>query len=332
MADRPVIYLFHGDDEPAIRGEIEKLKARVGGPGVLEMNFTRLDGRSLAFDDLVTACAAMPFLAERRLVLLEHPLDQARDEASRKRLLDFLARVPPSTAVVLVHHPGLTGPRDRREGKIHWLEQWAETAGERVYLREYNLPGGQSELQAWIEKRAREYGGEFSGRAAIRLAELSGGEAAVLDQEIQKLLAYVGWSRSIEAEDVEELAVVIPETDIFSLVDALSNRDGRAAVTMFHRLLEEQEARTIFPMIVRQFRLLLLVRELQENGHGEVGVAKTLGLHPFVARKVFAQARQFSLPMLEAVYHRLLEIDIAAKSGEMETDLSLDGWIAEFTA
>jgi len=125
MADRPVIYLFHGDDEPAIHGEIEKLKARVGGPGTLEMNFTRLDGRVLAFDQLVTACATMPFLAERRLVLLDHPLAYAKDEANREKLLDFLDRVPASTALVLIEHLPLTSPRDRKAGKIHWLELWA---------------------------------------------------------------------------------------------------------------------------------------------------------------------------------------------------------------
>jgi DNA polymerase-3 subunit delta len=84
MSERPVIYFFHGDDEPAIHGEIEKLKARVGGPGVVEMNFTRLDGRSLAFNDLVTTCTAMPFLAARRLVVLDHPLAYAGDETAEK--------------------------------------------------------------------------------------------------------------------------------------------------------------------------------------------------------------------------------------------------------
>ena len=332
MADRPVIYLFHGDDEPAIHGEIEKLKARVGGPGTLEMNFTRLDGRVLAFDQLVTACATMPFLAERRLVLLDHPLAYAKDEANREKLLDFLDRVPASTALVLIEHLPLTSPRDRKAGKIHWLELWAKGAGERVYLREKGMPTGQNELPAWIQKRAREYEGEFTGSAAKRLAELSASDAAALDQEIMKLLTYVGGQRPVDVPDVDRLVVVIPETDIFTLVDALGNRDGQAAVTMFHRLLDEQDVQSIFPMIVRQFRLLLLTRELLEAGAIDTDVAKTLGLHPYVARKVFAQARQFNLPVLEAVYHRLLEIDVAAKTGVMEPGLNLDGWMAELTA
>jgi DNA polymerase-3 subunit delta len=334
MPDRPVIYLFHGDDEPAIHGEIEKLKARVGGPGVLEMNFTQLDGRSLAFDDLVTACAAMPFLAERRLVVLDHPLAYAKDEVNREKFLDLLNRIPSSTALVLIEHQALSSliTKDwKKLDKNHWLEDWAEAAGGRVYHKKMVMLETSGGVTGWIQKRATIYGGEFTGRAAARLAELSSTEASILDQEIQKLLTYVDWNRPVEVQDVERLAVEIPETDIFALVDALGNQDGQSAVAMFHHLLEEQDVKSIFPMIIRQFRLLLLCRELLESGASETEVARTLQLHPFVARKVYSQARHFDLPLLETVYHRLLAIDAAWKLGDMDPDLNLNVWMAELT-
>lgn len=335
MSDRPVIYLFSGDDEPAIHGEIEKLKARVGGQGVLEMNFTRLDGRSLAFDQLVTTCVAMPFLAERRLVILEHPLAYARDDANREKFLDFLNKVPPSTALVLVEHQALYSLLTREEkifGKKHWLEEWAEAAGSRVFRKKMGMLDASGGIPGWIQKRAAMYGGEFSGRAAAHLAELATADAAVLDQEIVKLLTYVNWERPVDVDDVERLAVEIPETDIFALVDALGNRDGKLAAAKFHQLLEEQDVKSIFPMIVRQFRLLLLCRELLESGANETDAARILQLHSFVARKVFSQARHFSLQILEDIYRNLLAIDAATKLGEFDPIVNLDLWMAEITA
>lgn len=335
MPDRPVVYLFHGDDEPAIRGEIEKLRARVGDPGALEMNFTRLDGRSLAFDDLVIASTAMPFLAKRRLVVLEYPSAYAQDDASRKKLLELLERTPPSTALVLVEHQTLYSllTREEKKKKIkHWLERWVEAAGDRVFEKKFEMQKGKGGAAGWIQKRARELGGEFSDQAAVRLAELSSNEASVLDQEIQKLLTYAGEGCIVEAQDVDRLAVVIPEKDIFKLVDALGNRNAHAAAEMFHNLLDEQDAQSIFPMIVRQFRLLLQARELLEAGVNEDGVTKILAVHPFVSQKILAQARRFPVEALEEAYHRLYQIDVATKTGDMDPDLSLNCWIAEYSA
>jgi DNA polymerase III delta subunit len=51
-------------------------------------------------------------------------------------------------------------------------------------------------------------------------------------------------------------------------------------------------------------------------------------VHPFVAGKVSRQARQFSLPTLEVIYHRLLEIDLAIKTSQMTGELALDTLLA----
>jgi DNA polymerase-3 subunit delta len=127
------------------------------------------------------------------------------------------------------------------------------------------------------------------------------------------------------------VAVEISETDIFALVDALGNRDGQTAAAKFHQLLENQDGQSIFPMIVRQFRLLLLCKELLESGVSETEAARILQLHPFVARKIYSQARQFNLPVLEEVYHSLLAIDAATKLGEVDPDVNLELWMAGLT-
>jgi len=116
------------------------------------------------------------------------------------------------------------------------------------------------------------------------------------------------------------------------MVDALGNRNGRVAFAMLHRLLSHQDALSIFGMVVRQFRFLLQSREILDNGGGEADVVRLLKLHPYVARKFVAQAQRFTLPDLEAIYHRLLNIDIAAKSGQMDGELSLDLLIADLMA
>jgi DNA polymerase-3 subunit delta len=326
----PVVYLLHGEDEFAIAQFVAELKARLGDPALAEMNTTGLDGRSASFDDLVSAASALPFLAPRRLVLFANPLARFSAEPAREKFLNYLEKIPPSTALVLIERRQLTDDAARKKGQLHWLEQWADRAGERAYVRSFAVPAGAA-MTDWILKRARESGGQFTHQAAGLLASLVGAEVRLADQEIQKLLLYVNFSRTVEADDVDLLTAYSGEGNIFTLVDALGNRNGQQALGMFHRLLAEQDLSSIFGMVVRQFRLLLLAREILEERGNEGDVARQLKVHPFVARKVTAQARRFTLPALEAIYRRLLEIDAANKSGEMETSLSLDTMIAALT-
>jgi DNA polymerase-3 subunit delta len=326
----PVVYLLHGEDEFAIARFVAELKARLGDPSLAEMNTARLDGRATSFDELATAVYAMPFLAPRRLVLLYHPLARFANEPARQKFLDLLSRVPASTALVLVEHRSLTDEAARKKGQLHWLEKWASEAGERVYLRAFSIPTGAA-MADWIRRRARELDGQFAPQAAGLLASLVGGDARLADQEIQKLLVYVNFSRPVEADDVDLLTAYAGEGDIFALVDALGNRNGQQAIGMLHRLLAERDVSLIFGMVVRQFRLLLQAREILDGQGNEGDVARVLKVYPFVARKVTDQARRFSLPALETVYRRLLEIDVAAKSSEMEADLGMDTLIARLT-
>jgi DNA polymerase III delta subunit len=57
----PNVFLVDGEDDFGIAGFISSLEARLGSPDMVDLNTTRLDGRSLNLDELVRACAAMPF-------------------------------------------------------------------------------------------------------------------------------------------------------------------------------------------------------------------------------------------------------------------------------
>lgn len=184
-------------------------------------------------------------------------------------------------------------------------------------------------MSRWIVNRAREKGGDFSYEGAGMLASLLGSDTRTADLEIDKLLLYVNFNRPVEADDVLLLTAYEGEGDIFGLVDALGNRNGREAIDKLHELLNVQDPLPILGMIVRQFRLLLLAREILDGGSDENAVTKTLGLHPYVGKKVTAQARRFRTDTLEKVFRRLLEIDLAMKTSEMDGDQLLDVFIAE---
>ncbi len=327
---KPVIYLFHGDDELAITEAIGTLKARLGDPSIVDMNLTTLDGRYFSIEDFETASKSMPFVADRRLIIVSHPLAYLSHEPNRNKFLALLEQIPEQNAVVLVEYRPLLSERDKRQGKTHWLQAWGKTMGAKVFIKEFIVLKG-SQLTGWIMERARQAGGQFEPRSAMLLASLVGDDVRLADQEITKLLTYVNFERAVSEQDVDQLTPLLEERNIFELVDALGNRDKKTAVGVFHQLLADQDQMRIFSMIVRQFRLLLLTREILDHNGMEADIAKRLKLHPFVARKIAAQARHFSQSQLDTIYHLLLEVDSQTKTGFMDVDLNIDLLIAEIT-
>jgi DNA polymerase-3 subunit delta len=327
---KPVIYVFHGDDELAITEAIGTLKGRLGDPSIVDMNLTTLDGRSFSFEDFENASKSMPIMADRRLIVVNHPLAFLHQESNRDRFLTLLDQIPEQNAVVLAEYRPLQSERDKRQGKTHWLQEWSRSMGVKVFIKEF-LVLQKSQLTGWIMERASKSGGQFDPRAAVLLASLVGDDARLANQEITKLLTYVNFERSVSEQDVNQLTPLLEEKNIFELVDALGNRDQKTATAVFHQLLEDQEQMGIFSMIVRQFRLLLLTREILDQNDTEVDVVNRLNLHPFVARKIVTQARHFSQKRLDAIYHMLLQIDLETKTGVMDVDLNVDLLIAEIT-
>jgi DNA polymerase-3 subunit delta len=324
---KPVVIILHGDDIVAINEEITRLKERVGDPSTAELNFSILDGRTASIEQMETAGRSMPFLAERRMTVLYHPLAMMQKEGSRKRVLAFMESLPDESAFVLAEDKPLQTPRDKRQGKMHWLQKWAASIEGKVFIREYSIP----QLSGWIMNRARKLGGEFEGAAASKLENMVGDDVRLAEQEIVKLLTFVNYERPVTAADVEELTALIPEGGIFDFVDALGERDRKKAANQFHRLLMDGDIQNIFGMIVRQFRLLVQSREIIDQQGGEKEIASRLKVHPFVGKKLAWQARHFSQAQLDAIFHRLLEIDSGLKTGKMSIDLSIDLLIAEIT-
>jgi DNA polymerase III subunit delta len=326
----PVVYLLHGEDEFSIAQFIHDIEDKLGDPASAAMNINRFDGRSAGVDDLASVAFIMPFLTSRRLVIFTNPTTRLTAPAARKKFTDFLEKIPATTALVLVEYKLLTEERDRRRNKINWLEKWADEAGEGVLKRAFTIT--QAQMSRWIQDRAKIAGGRFSPQGAQALADLVGEDARVADQEIHKLLTYVNYVRPVEPEDVQMLTSNFRQADIFAMVDALGSQDGQKAFAMLQRLLEEDEPLSIFGMVIRQFRLLLLARDVLDRGGRPEDVARDLKIGSFVVDKLIPQARRFNLPELEQVYHTLLEMDEAIKSSQMDGGLALDTFAAALTA
>ena len=320
----PNIHFLYGNDEFAISRRLKDFESDFTDPTSADMNTARLDSRTASENDFNNAVNAMPFLAKRRLVLLANPSAKYNNPSVRKKFFEYIEKMQDTTRLVMYES---VEPRDAEK---HWLVKWAEKNEKLIQIKAYMLPR-LKDMSGWIVNETKSQSGQIEPRAAEMLKEMVGVDTRQAGMEIAKLLAYVNWARPINSQDVEAVCIVTSQQSVFDFVDSLANGNGKSAQHLLHRLLENEDAFSLWGMVVRQFRLLIQAREILDGRGNKDDVARALGVHPFVAEKTTQQAARFSIESLESIYHRLLGIDEGVKTGQFTLDLAMDTLVVELT-
>jgi DNA polymerase III subunit delta len=312
-----MIYLLYGRDEFARSEALAALKATLP-PDLADLNMSLLEGRKLKLDALVAACEAFPFIAERRLVIVNDLLKHQKAGKERDELRAYLERVPATCDLVFVESEDF----DKRGSVFTYLKKTAN-------VREF-LPKESAELMRWLGERAKMLDVRLDGPAAQRLVSFAGNEGRALVTELSKLASYVGRGGQITAEHVDLLVQDGQEQNLFAFIDHLSARRRGAALQSLRRLIEEGQAATyILFMIARQVRILLGVKELAAQRLRPDDIAAQLGQKPFVVRKALDQARAFSDAELAQLHDHMLALDHASKTGRIDAEAGLEILVVE---
>lgn len=112
----------------------------------------------------------------------------------------------------------------------------------------------------------------------------------------------------------------IPQSLFYFLDNIKPN--SKENVINFHKTLENSDVDAIFYMILRQFRLLIVLRsEIPLRGTPDLQIDELKRLAPWQKNKLRKQAFFFEVDELKKIYDKLFQIDLKTKIGEI-TDLT----------
>ena len=320
----PSVYYLSGDDEFSIDEFIELLVGKLEETGSADLNLLRLDATSTDLESVAEGSSTLPFLTNRRLIVLDHVEKITGNTGQVKSLLNILDQLPTSTALVLVERDA--PERSRKKQKTSPVLAWVKENPDSSFQRHFVTPQGKAFVQ-WIQERCKHLGGEISPDAARYLAEQVEGDLRYADSELTKMLTYVDWKRRIELEDIELLTPFHGEGDVFALVDSIGLQEYDRAQHHLAHLMRTEDPRFVFSMMLRQFRLIIQVRDSLDRG---VDPAEGLGNLQFLAPRLIAQARNFTSGELEGILRDLHQIDLDTKTGKNELDVALEVFLASF--
>ncbi|WP_420643772.1 DNA polymerase III subunit delta [Candidatus Leptofilum sp.] len=315
-----MFYIFHGDDSHAQQETVTKLISKMGDPAMLDLNTTKLEGH-VSFSQLQQAASAIPFLAKVRLVIVRDLLSSQLDKSYQKQLLAYLPTLPETTRLLFLESKAL-----KANNALVKLAE-SEKSG---YVKQFSKPEGAA-LERWIKQKVMAEDGRISNQATHMLTVNIGSQMEILSREIEKLLLYCN-GEEIQSEQVKLLSPYAAEASIFDLVDALGNRNSRKASQLLQEKFREgADPFYLFSMFIRQFRLLIQVKELADEGKRPPAIGQELRMHSFVVSKLYQQSQGFSLSQLEQIYRHLLTIDVDVKTGKNDMTTALNLLVASLT-
>ncbi len=328
-----MLYILLGQDDYSLSESLEEIKRGIGDQSLLAANTTTLDGQQMTLDQLRTVCETLPFLAERRLVIVNGLLErfEPRGRSSRRKktahatnhqneyksLATYISKLPDSTILVLV------------SGRIASKNPLLSQLSAKAKVKSFPLLRG-ARLRQWIQKHVVEEGGTISPQAIGLLAELVGGNLWIMASEINKLTLFTS-GRRIEGEDIKMVVSYAQQASVFAMVDAILEFKVGLAEQSLHQLLQRGASSAyLLVMLSRQVRMIVRVKELRNQRKPEIEIRNKLGLTAeFVWHKTIEQAERYPLERIKEVYRKLLEADLSIKTGKYEGELALNILIAE---
>ena len=310
------VYLLYGEEAYLKKQYRDKLRNAIISPDDT-MNYAYYEGKGINVKEIIDLAETLPFFAERRLIVLEN---SGFFKNATPELADYIKEMPESTSMIFIEDEV-----DKR-GKLYKAVQ---SKGRAVEFGRQD----ENSLVRWIGVSVKKEGKKITEQTVRHFISKVGNDMENIQKELEKLFCYTMDKEVITTQDVETICTTQITNQIFAMVDAVANKQQRKALDYYYDLiaLKEPPMRILF-LLVRQFKLLLEVKELDKRGYGKKDIAAMTGIMPFVVGKYQEQAKTFHRRVLREIIEYGVELEESVKTGRLNDTLAVELFIMKYSA
>jgi DNA polymerase-3 subunit delta len=298
------LYLIAGTDGAKIDATRSRLRARAereGGAAALEV-FEPGEGRGMPDHEALLASIPAMSLMDSRRYLLADGVERWRDK-QLDAVVTALADLPPDLTVVLIARAKapakLTKAVKAASGEIHAFE----------------APKAR-ELPRLLVGDAQRLGFRLEPQAARILVDRMGANPVRLQHELERLALWAGDGGEVGVDDLEAMIADTSEAAVWSLSDALLDRDAATALRIGEQLISQGENVTglIYGLASRLRSACAAAGQLEE-GIPPKQVESSLKMHPYAAKLLVGRLRETKVADLRMATEALADLELWCRGG-----------------
>ena len=304
------VYFLAGEERLLVDRVLLAVRKAALADGLAEFNHDQLTAGAAGAAGIIQAARTVPMMGERRLVEVRET--EALKAPELEKLLPYLEEPVDSTVLVFL--------ADKVDARLKFFK----ALDRKGFLARFDPVRG-TPLLRFLDSEAKRLGARLGPGVAELISELVGADLLALSSAVEKLSLYAGEGGTVLAEHVDAVIAQTRQSVIFELTDAVGEGNVDVALGSLQSLLQggEPEQRVLF-MITRQVRMIWTALEAQAAGTPPAGLPAVLGVPPFVARKIAAQARRFDLASIRAAHAEIHRTDLALKRVRLPRHLLLE--------
>nr|WP_225365927.1 DNA polymerase III subunit delta [Levilactobacillus bambusae] len=277
---------------------------------------------AVALDDAMSA----PFFGEHRIVIIENPLFLSGETKKQKPdhdiegLIHYLEHPEPTTTLIFFAPYAKLDARKKVTKRL-------KKAAEFVEINQLD----ERQIKAYVQNDIKRTGYSIEPNALAELLQRTDADLTLMMAELPKLELYCLGTKQIDLSAVDDLVTKTLTQNVFDLVNDVLSHNTKASVTLYRQLLEaKEEPLKINAILIGQFRLLIQVKVLSQEGYSQGSLASALKVHPYRIKLALQMQKKFNLTDLNQAYLGLVDVETKMKSSQTDPELLFELFMTRF--
>jgi DNA polymerase-3 subunit delta len=314
-------YVFCGLDEELIKDGINLIIKREISEELKELNLISIDGMNTSFHDIMNACETMPFIGEKKVVIVYRAkfLQEKNDSTGTKIYNDiknYISNLPPYTILVMYYLLNDKRDKPNKNKKLTAIGKFLSI----VYCDKLK----KDKYFKKVSDVFKEKGKQIGRVELIYFCEKVQNNFDIIKREVDKLISYCE-GRDIKKEDINLLISNSNEDDIFDLVELISQRKIDKSIDIMKEILYKSDQHMlIISALEKHFFRLYEIKLKLINGKRVEDFMADYRLPQFICEKLMGQTSKFTEKQLIGLIKLCVKTETKLKSTGLDKTMEME--------
>ncbi len=329
-------FFYHGEESFLAEEFIQELKDLLISPEVQVYNIERFNLDDHSWMEIIDLARTIPFfLSAWRIIVVEIVKGQGESlsETEKSILSDYFDSPSNQTVLILIY----SGRLRKNSSLFRFFSSLPKSV---VSVKELR-PLKQQALLDWIDRRVSAMGKTVTLEAKKRIEELVGRDLRSVNNELEKLITYVGEKNVIELDDVNQVSGWAKTFFEWEMQESLEKADFEKSLIVLNNLFKEGiRPEFIVGIIVRFYREILLAKLwLREKEKDRKDIFRQLKPHIHEGYGTFYRSKfqeffdlveRLSVKDLNYFLEELGKIDLRIKTSDASAQTLLESFLFDY--
>lgn len=314
-------YIFCGLDEELIKDGINLIIKKEISEDFRELNLIKIDGMNTSFDDIMNACETMPFMGDKKVVVVYRAsfLQDKSDSTGTKIYNDiknYVSNMPPYTILIMYYLLNDKRDKPNKNKKLTPISKFLSI----VYCDKLRKDKYIKKVGEVFKERGKQI-----GRVELMyFSEKVQNNFDIIKREADKLVSYCE-GREIKKEDINLLISSSNEEDIFDLVELIAGRKVDKAIDIMKEILYKSDQHMlIISSIEKHFLRLYEIKFKVAKGKRAEDLMADYRLPQFVCEKLISQTSRFTEKQLMELIKLCVKTETKLKSSGIDKTMEME--------